>query len=75
MDTELFVKEVTRRIDRLEDHMDKKLSSLDARLDSMINSTIENKVRIDALHNQIKLLWGIIIAEISGIIAYIFKLI
>ena len=50
-----------------------RLNTIDSKLDSLLESTVESRVRIDGMSGQIKLIWTIVTAAISSAAAYIFK--
>ena len=50
-----------------------RLNTIDSKLDNLLESTVESRVRIDGMSGQIKLIWTIVTAAISSAAAYIFK--
>jgi hypothetical protein len=68
-------KDITHRIDRLEDDIRTQLDGLEFKLDElgnkMIQSSTANSVRIESMSGQIKLIWTAILTIISGAATYL----
>ena len=71
-------KDITHRIDRLEDDLGTQLDRLEIKLDDattkMIQSSTANSVRIESISGQIRLLWTILLTIISGAITYVMSI-
>ncbi len=71
-------RDITSRIDRLEDDLRAQLTGIEVRLDELVpdvvSSTTRNSVRLDAVSGQIKLIWTALFAIVSGAATYILSL-
>lgn len=78
MDHNELKKDITHRIDRLEDDLGTQLDRLEIKLDDattkMIQSSTANSVRIESISGQIRLLWTILLTIISGAITYVMSI-
>jgi len=78
MDHNELKKDITHRIDRLEDDLGMQLDRLEIKLDDattkMIQSSTANSVRIESISGQIRLLWTILLTIISGAITYVMSI-
>ncbi len=68
-------KDITARIDRLEDDLRAQLTGIESRLDELVPdvvcSTTRNATRIDAMSGQIKLIWTVLLAVVGSVATYI----
>lgn len=68
-------RDITSRIDRLEDDLRAQLSGIETRLDELVpdvvESTTRNSTRIDSMSGQIKLIWTVLLTLVSGAATYI----
>lgn len=78
MDHNELKKDITHRIDRLEDDLGTQLDRLEIKLDDattkMIQSSTANSVRIESISGQIRLLWTVLLTIISGAITYVMSI-
>ena len=68
-------RDITSRIDRLEDDLRAQLSGIETRLDELVpdvvESTTRNSTRIDSMSGQVKLIWTVLLTLVSGAATYI----
>lgn len=70
--------DITQRIDRLEDDLRAQLTGIESRLDELIpdvvESTTANKIRLEGVSGQIKLIWTFMLAAASGLATYLLNI-
>jgi hypothetical protein len=71
-------KDITHRIDRLEDDLRAQLTGVESKLDELledvVKSTTSNSVRLESQAGQIKLLWTAMLTLLSGVVTYIMNI-
>jgi len=59
--------DINNRLDRLEDDLKAQINKLDQKMDNMLQSTAESKVRLEGMSGQVKLLWTFFLALSTGV--------